>query len=353
MRADVRWVRVTRKEPMTLRQTLQSAPTKTKELIERLSNTSNQAVKTRESLFAELSDELARYVELEEEHLLPLLRKHPDTKALAADAVKGNKELRTRLADLTASPKNDDAFLAKLAELNNGFQQHVRDERKELLPAVLKALSDEEAQEVAGKIQDGIADAEKAKREAKREEREQAKREEEAAEQAAEAQRAAVRAQKAAERNARETMDRTADTIQRGASAAVEGVRHVTVNMAEQAQQATSAAREAIAIYSGSAHQTGDDLRAVIESSNIALKALSEIPSAWMDWASRMARANAQASQQLLECRTIKQLAETQRNIVSNGVREWMEGSTQVLQIVQRTSKQALRPLDSRLGEAA
>ena len=65
---------------MTLRQTIQAAPGKTTELITKLSATSNQAVKTRENLFAELSEELARYIEIEERQLLPLLRKHPETK---------------------------------------------------------------------------------------------------------------------------------------------------------------------------------------------------------------------------------------------------------------------------------
>jgi hemerythrin-like domain-containing protein len=130
---------------MTLRQIIQAAPEKAAELITKLSATSNQAVKTREGLFAQLSDELVRYVELEEQHFLPLLRKHPDTKDLAAGALKGNKDLRASLAKLSQLPKDSDAFLAELGELNKGFQQHVRNERKELLPAVLKALSDEEA----------------------------------------------------------------------------------------------------------------------------------------------------------------------------------------------------------------
>ena len=84
---------------------LQSATLESEDLIDKLSNTSNQAVKTLESLFAELSDELARYVEAEEQYLLPLLRKDPDTKALAAEAVKGNKELKSQLAELSALPK--------------------------------------------------------------------------------------------------------------------------------------------------------------------------------------------------------------------------------------------------------
>lgn len=153
---------------MTLRQTIQAAPAKANEIIGKLANTSNQALKTRESLFAELSDELTRYVEVEEKHLLPLLRKHAGTKTVAADAAKGSKELRARLAELAAAPKNEDAFLEKLAELKKGFQSHVRDERKQLLPAVLKALDDEEAAEVAARIEAAAAEAENAKREEKR-----------------------------------------------------------------------------------------------------------------------------------------------------------------------------------------
>jgi 5-formaminoimidazole-4-carboxamide-1-beta-D-ribofuranosyl 5'-monophosphate synthetase len=59
---------------MTLRQTIQAAPDKTAELITKLTATTNQAVKTRESLFENLGEELTRYVEITEQHLLPVLR---------------------------------------------------------------------------------------------------------------------------------------------------------------------------------------------------------------------------------------------------------------------------------------
>jgi hypothetical protein len=48
-------------------------------------------------------------------------------------------------------PKNNGEFLGKVAELKKVFQQHIRDDKKELLPAVLKVLSDEEAEAVASK----------------------------------------------------------------------------------------------------------------------------------------------------------------------------------------------------------
>ncbi len=162
---------------MTLRQTIQAASVKTTELITKLSATSNQTLKTRESLFAQLGDELTRYVEIEERHLLPLLRKHSETKGVASDALKGNKDLRASLEKLSTLPKDNDEFLGEPGVLNKSFQQHMRNERKELLPAILKALSDEEAGALATDIEDAVAQAEKAKRDEKREKAAQAKRE--------------------------------------------------------------------------------------------------------------------------------------------------------------------------------
>ena len=338
---------------MTLRQTIQAAPGKTTELITKLSATSNQAVKTREGLFAQLSDELLRYVEIEEQHFLPLLRKHPETKDLAVDALKGNKDLRAALAKLSGQPKDSDAFLTELTELNRGFQQHIRNERKELLPAVLKALSDEEASDLAANIEGAVAEAEKAKRDEKREERAQAKREAEEAEQAAAEQRATVRAQKAAERSAREATEKVADTIGRGAASVQDSARQVTANISERAQRVASEARDAMTVYTESSQKLVEDWQAVRASSAASVEAMAEVRTAWVEWFGKAARTNVEASQQLLQCRSVKQVAELQREYVTTAMRNWMEASTKVLETAQHTSKQALRPLDERLNEAA
>ena len=373
---------------MTLRQTIQAAPVKTTELITKLAATSNQALKTREGLFAELSEELTRYVEIEEQHFLPLLRKHPETKDLATAALKGNKDLRAALAKLAALPKDNDAFLAELADLNKGFQQHVRTETKELLPAVLKVLNDEEAGALAATMEGAVADAEQAKRDQKRDDAAQAKRETEEAEQAAEAQRAEVRAQKAAEReekreeaaqvkrlaeeaeqaaeaqrvvvraqqaaaqSAREATEKVVDMVGRGAVQVQDSARQMTANITERAQQAVSETRDAMTVYSESARKIADDLQAVRASSAVSVEALSDVRTAWTDWFSKAARTNVEASQQLLQCRSVKQVAELQREYVTNAMRNWMEVSTKVLETTQHSSKQALRPLDERLNEA-
>ena len=223
--------------------------------------------------------------------------------------------------------------------------------RNSSLPS-LKALSDEEASALAADIEGAVADAEKAKRDAKRDEVAQAKRQADEAEQAAEAQRAAVRAQKTADRITREATEKVVDTIADGAASVHDNTRKVTANIMERVQHAASETRNAMTVYSNSAQTIADDLQAIRATTAVSVEGMSEIYSAWMEWFSKAASTNADASQQLLRCKTVMQVAELQRQFVTTTMRNWMEGSTKVLQITQRASKQALRPLDGRLSEA-
>jgi hypothetical protein len=128
---------------MNLRTLMQAGPARANELFAKLADTSDGALKTRERLFSELKAELELHCGLEEEHLFPVLRRNAETKGLVADAVKDNRELRAKLAELDALPKTDEAFPERLKELQRLFRQHARDDKKELLPAVQRALSEE------------------------------------------------------------------------------------------------------------------------------------------------------------------------------------------------------------------
>src|SRR5918997_1764024 len=180
----------------TIRQLIQSSPARANELFAKLIDTSETAVKTRERLFAELKQELELFTSLEEQHLFPVLRKHKELKELVREALSDNKATRKRLTELDHTPKDTEEFTSRVAELRRVFQQHVRDEKKELLPAILKALSDEEAQAVVEGFEAGKAEVEEARRaeveerraeaaerrEAARQEREEAERLQQAAE---------------------------------------------------------------------------------------------------------------------------------------------------------------------------
>lgn len=167
---------------MSLRTLMQAGPAKANELFSKLSETSDGAVKTREKLFAELKSELELHANLEEQHLFPVLRRNPDTKELVADAIRDNKEMRAKIAELDGTAKNEAAFAERLSELQKAFRQHARDERKELLPAVQRALSEEQVQGVTEKMEAGIAEAEQSKQDEADERRAKARQEREEAE---------------------------------------------------------------------------------------------------------------------------------------------------------------------------
>ncbi|MER2266912.1 DUF2382 domain-containing protein [Methylobacterium oxalidis] len=221
----------------TIRQLIQTSPTKANELFAALADTSNNAVKTRERLLGDLKSELELLAKLEEEHLFPVLRKHKETKDLITPALNDNKETRKLLAELEQTPKGSEEFGPKIAELRKVFQQSVRDERKDLLPAVLKALSDEEAQAIVEKIDEGKAEAEEAKRaEAEQRRAEQRQEREQAEKLLAEQKEAADR-----ERASREATRQTAEQVARTVEAAAESTREVAQSAAETAQRVATA----------------------------------------------------------------------------------------------------------------
>lgn len=233
---------------MTLRSLMQAGPAKATELFTRLSDTSDNALKTRERLFAELKSELELHADLEEQHLFPLLRKHAETKELVVHAIKDNKEVRARLEALESLPKNHETFLEKLTELQKAFRQHARDDKKELLPAVQRALSEEQAQTVAEKFETGLAEADQAKQDEAEERRVAARRQREQAEIEAQTEETGQQERAAAESRSQKMADQTAqaarltaETVLRTSEAATESMHQTVRGIAAGAQRVVAA----------------------------------------------------------------------------------------------------------------
>jgi len=217
----------------TIRQLIQTAPAKANELLAKLVDTSDTAVKTRERLFSDLTAELELLATLEEEHLFPVLKKHKETKALVAEALNDNKQTRKLIAELEQTPKESEEFATKVAELRKVFQQSVRDDKNELLPAVLKALSDEEAQAIVEKIEAEKAEIEEARRAEAEQRRAEARLEREREEQAlADQNEAAEREQKT-----RTAVRQSAQAVAQTGEVAAESAKQIVQSAAEGAQR--------------------------------------------------------------------------------------------------------------------
>jgi hypothetical protein len=217
----------------TIRQLLQTAPAKANELLAKLVDTSDTAIKTRERLFSDLKVELELLATLEEEHLFPVLKKHKESKGLVAEALNDNKQTRKLIAELDQTPKESEEFATKVAELRKVFQQSVRDDKNELLPAVLQALSDEEAQDIVEKIEAEKAEIEEARRAEAEQRRAEARLERERQEQAlAEQNEAAEREQKT-----RTAVRQSAQAVARTGEVAAESAKQMVQSAAEGARR--------------------------------------------------------------------------------------------------------------------
>jgi len=237
---------------LTLQSLMQAGPTKANELFTRLAETSDTALKTRERIFSELKTELEQHAALEEQHLFPILRKQAETKELVATAIRDNKDLRAKLLAFEALPKNDETFLSKVADLQKAFRQHARDEKRELLPAVQKALSEEQVQGIVEKMEGSLAEADQARQDQVEERRTTARREREEREQAEaraqqeqEAEEERQEATRRAEAAARKASRAVAQATERTIEAVAEGTREVAAGAQRMTARAVEAAGEA------------------------------------------------------------------------------------------------------------
>jgi Hemerythrin HHE cation binding domain len=364
---------------MSLRTVMQAGPAKANELFARLLDTSDGAVKTREKLFTELKTELELHTSLEEQHLFPILRRNAETKELVTEAIKDNKDLRAKLAELEALPKNDEAFPERLKELQKTFRQHARDEKRELLPAVQRALSEEQIQGVAEKIEAGVADAEqgredelearrlKARQERERAERQserqaEAEREQQAAaektrQEEAEQKRAKARQereeatqqaeQKAAARQVQEEAERrvqdAAEAVTRAATAARTSVLRVAKGATTSTQRIGTEALGVTDTYMEAVKRMVPDLQTVSALPRVAVSAMTEARWAWFGWMSQTMRAGARISQEL-----VQQAAEQQRRFVADAAQRWMEHNARILKITNHAAQEGLRRAGNR-----
>jgi hypothetical protein len=320
----------------TIRQLIQNGPAKANELFAKLVDTSDTAVKTRERLFAELKEELELLARLEEEHIFPVLRKNKKTKGLVPDALNDNKLTQKLLVQLEYMPKDSDEFADGLSELRRTFQQHVRDEKKELLPAVLKALSDEETQAIVEGIEDTKAEVEEARR----------------AE--AEQRRAAAREEREQAENVRQTAESVAETMattvafpvhlaRRTAETARENVKS-SLNTAAQGFQSLTeqfANLTGLAEAEELARRSFENLLAVSDSSSVLARGIQEALQVWFALAQERLTKNVEGFSRLARCRSPQDFIAAQSELARDAMQQAVETSRRIGQVSMRVADEA------------
>ena len=347
----------------TIRQLIQTSPARANELFAKLVDTSETAVKTREKLFAELKDELELFTSLEEQHLFPVLRKHKELKELVREALNDNRATRKLLTELDQTPKDSEEFATRVAELRRVFQQHVRDEKKELLPAILEALSDEEAEAVVESFEAGKAEVEEARRAEVEERQAEARREREKAEAAQarreEAQRAEAAERRALARQEREEAERLQQaaeavvntawaaprTAQRAAETAQEVVQTTVGTVSEVAQRKTDQVTQVIGAVSERAQKlterTSETLQMAAQTGTALARGMQEASGEYLDMVQERMRTNLEGVNALVSCRTLPDLLQAQGSLFRSNMELTLANSRRLAELSARVAGSA------------
>ena len=313
---------------MTTRTFSQTPPDKANELFEKLLATSDNAAKTRERLLSDLTEELDLLANLQEQHLFPVLNKH-GMQDLVQEAIQDNQETTALLAELDRTPKNNGEFLKKVTELRKVFQQHIRDDKKELLPAVLKVLSDEEAEAVAEQVQDEMASVEEAKR--------------------AEAKRA---------REQIEIVQQVGDDVTSTVQAGAEGAQVMARTMQEAVQTSLSTASElarlstdqAMQLFNtrkGDARSLGDEtsrnLQALAQSGTVLARGVQDVSREWFELSQKRLLKNLDGLSSLAQCRSVPDFMAVQTSLIRDNLEQTLDNSRRMAELTRQLADEASR----------
>jgi iron-sulfur cluster repair protein YtfE (RIC family) len=317
----------------TIRQLIQTSPAKANELFAKLAETSGNALKTRERLFSELKEELELQMRLEEQHLFPVLRKRKETKDLVPDALNDNKETRKALTELERTPKESEEFASKVAELRKAFQQHVRDERKELLPAVLKALDDEEAEAIVEKIEGAKAEVEEAKR-AEAEQRRAATREErEKVESVARQERERVETVRQAAESVGNVVRVSAEAPRRVAETAREAVQSGVGTAAQMAQKAAEAGAFSFSDVTRRVQNAAAGMTAVAQANTGLAMRYQALWREVVQLAQQATQARTESLTRLMSVRSPQQLLDVNIDLLKGEMQRFFDGQARLSQL--------------------
>jgi hypothetical protein len=315
---------------MTTRTFSQTPPDKANELFEKLLATSDNAAKTRERLLSDLKEELDLLANLQEQYLFPVLNKH-GMQDLVRDAIQDNQETSALLAQLDGMPKNNGEFLSKVAELKKVFQQHIRDDKKELLPAVLKVLSDEEAAAVAKNVEDEMASMEETKRAEARRAREQV----EAVQQVADDVTNTVRAGAEGAQTAARAMQ---ETLQNSFGAA-----------SEMARRSTDQALRLLSFPSGDAQglaeQASENIRAVAQSSTVLARGVQDLSREWLELSQQRWQKNLEGLNALARCRSVTDFVALQSSLLRDNLEQTLANSRRIASLTVQVADEATRTM--------
>jgi hypothetical protein len=286
---------------MDVVQVIKREHAKTSNLFEKLADTSDSALKTRGRLFDQLKHGLEAHQKAMQDVVYPILLQHVETQNLLPQLREQNDRARI-IDELERTPKDHEDFLTKVKQLRRSVEQHLRNEEREILPAVKKVISKDQIEGLARRI-------------------------------AAET------------REERENAEERAEGATSSASAATAAAMTATVAGPMQFAEVGAQALQAGQKFMQDNHLAVEDLQKLIAVPKATTRAVQEMQQVWVDCLQRVMQTNVQGMQEIARSRNVGEAAELQGGIIRQNVNSWIEGTAESFRIAQRVLSDALDQL--------
>lgn len=122
-------------------------------IFEKLEETTERAVKTREELFGKLKEELDIHAHIEEAILYPVLRREAETREITLEGLEEHHVMKLLLRELAAMQVGTEQWAAKLKVLKENVEHHVEEEEGEMFVDARKILSTEQIDEIGTQLE--------------------------------------------------------------------------------------------------------------------------------------------------------------------------------------------------------
>lgn len=254
-------------------------------------------------------------------------------------AMSDNQKTATLLTELQGKPKNSADFISQVKKLRTVFQQHIRDDRKELLPAVLKVLSDEEASAMVEKVEDEMANLDEMKRADNRRSREQIEAVQRVTEDVADTLRASV-----------EGAQTMAHAMQEALETSVSAFSELSRRSTGQGLQLFGRSEgDALGLSEEAAH----NLRAAAQSGTALAHGFQDVSREIVDRSQKRFQRNLDGLQAMARCRSMTDLVEVQSSLLRDNLEQTMDNSRRIAELTIQMADAAARTVTVQAEKAA
>ena len=134
---------------------------KVKDLLAKLSATTERGIKTRQELFATIKGELTVHEIIEEEIFYPALKSHPKARDIVLEGYEEHHVVDLLMGELESLDVSDETWGAKADVMKENVEHHIEEEEDDMFKKARQIFDRDELAELGTKMEERKASAQR------------------------------------------------------------------------------------------------------------------------------------------------------------------------------------------------